>query len=195
LRDWVRRKLGSVQHELRVGRVAATIFDLAQRWHGMGSTESRLLIMAALLHDVGRVGGEKKHAQRGAAMILENSSLPLTSSERRRLAFLTRYHRGSVPEQGAEEILDPSGDDSATMRMLLGILRAADGLDSRSFAPPRLVMTTRGRVLTVFGYVEGEAGEAEELFGRRKKFRLLEEMLDCQVRTHWFSTEMAALVS
>ena len=124
-------------------------------------------------------------------MVLENEWL--TPTTRRRLAYLTRYHRGRVPEAGEEEILEHRGADHGfAMRVLLGILRAADSLDSRSCEPPRLVITVNRRVLTIYGYLEGNVAAMH--LGRRKKLKLLEEALQCEVRTEWFGTEGAALV-
>jgi len=198
VREWARRRLGSVAHELRVARVARMLFDLTRRWHGLGTAECRLLMMGALVHDVGRAEGEKKHAQRGAEMVMASRSLAVSEAERSRLAYLTRYHKGTVPEAGEALRDEPGGAEngSLTMRVVLGLLRAADGLDSRSLGGPRLVVTVGGsrRVLSIYGYVEGDAWEAEEVFGRRKKFRLLEETLHCEVETHWVGTEAFALV-
>ena len=187
--NWVRRRLGSVAHELRVSRNAKMLFALTQRWHALDAGDCRLLLLlGALVHDVGRVEGEKKHAQNGARMVLEHMGLPLSETERRRAAYLTRYHRGKVPAAGAEDILDHDLDDSFTMRVLLGLLRTADALDSRSLGTPQLMMTARGggeRVVMIHGYVEGDVREVEEIYVRPKKFRLLEEMLNCQMRTQW----------
>src|ERR1035437_1233729 len=135
LREWVRRKLGSIDHEVRVAKVARMLFGLTRRWHGLAASEENLLGLAALVHDVGRAFGDDNHARVGAKMVLENERL--TATERRRLAFLTQYHRGRVPEAGKEGILGVM-DDFPLKRMLLGILRAADSLDSRSCEPPRL---------------------------------------------------------
>src|ERR1041384_8088723 len=115
LRDWVRRKLGAVEHELRVADAARMLFALTRRWHQLGTAEGNLLVMAAIVHDVGRAFGEDNHARIGSEMILENERL--SPNDRRRLAFLTRYHRGRVPERGAEEILE-KGDDLGAMRVL-----------------------------------------------------------------------------
>jgi hypothetical protein len=128
-------------------------------------------------------------------MLMENASLPLTDTEKRRLAFMTRYHRGRVPEVGAEQYLNGNLDDLRAMRTLLGLLRAADALDSRSQGGPQIVATVYGKVITIYGYVAGDAAVAATTLGRPKKFRLLESTLGCQVRTEWFGTDRLALVS
>jgi exopolyphosphatase/pppGpp-phosphohydrolase len=192
--NWVRHKLGTIAHELRVSQTASRLFDLTRKWHALGMTESRLLILAALVHDVGRVEGTKGHAKVGARMVMEDSDLPLCSLERRRLAFLTRHHRGKVPESGMESYLEGGHDNPYTLRILLGLLRAADGLDSRA-GTAHLVTTVKGRVISVFGYIASDEGSAAKLRAKRKKFLLLESMLRCEVRVEWFNTDHQALVS
>lgn len=194
VRDWVRRRLGSVAHELRVARVARMLFALTRRWHGLGAAECRLLTLGALVHDVGRCLGEKRHAQNGAAMILDEARLPLGEAERRRVAYLTRHHKGKVPATGEDAILDRAADDLRTMRILLAILRSADGLDSRTAGGPNLVLSVRGRTMQIHGYVEMALAEAARLYGRPKKLALLEEVLECQVKTEWFPMESGLLV-
>jgi exopolyphosphatase/guanosine-5'-triphosphate,3'-diphosphate pyrophosphatase len=194
VRDWVRRRLGSVAHELRVARVGRMLFALTRRWHGLGAAECRLLTLGGLVHDVGRCLGEKKHAQHGAAMVLEERRLPLGEAERRRVAYLTRYHKGTVPAMGEDGILENGVDDLRAMRVLLGMLRAADGLDSRTAGGPNLVLSVRGRVVQIHGYVEMELADAARLYGRRKKLALLEEVLGCEVRMEWFPMESGLLV-
>src|SRR5262249_34567001 len=103
--EWVRRRLGNIEHELRVARVSEFLFDLTRRWHNLGRGELKLLKLSALVHDVGRSQRDKGHAKIGAKMIFESSSLSLSDVERRRLAFLTRYHRGNVPNAGEESFL------------------------------------------------------------------------------------------
>ena len=194
--NWVRRRLGSVAHELRVSRNARMLFTLTQRWHSLDAGDCRMLLLGAMVHDVGRVAGEKRHAQNGARMVLEHAGLPLSETERRRAAYLTRYHRGKVPAAGAEAFLDHDLDDSFTMRVLLGLLRTADALDSRTLGTPQLMMTARSggeRVVMIHGYVECDVRDAEEMYARPKKFRLLEEVLNCRVRPQWF--EDTALVA
>ena len=198
VRDWVRRRLGSVAHELRVARTAKMLFDLTRRWHDLGSADCRTLVLGALVHDVGRSLQARKHARNGASMVLEDRWLPLSATERRRVAYLARHHKGKVPAEGTDDILD-AADDARAMTLLLGLLRVADALDSRMAGGPRLIMTVRGRsqgsrVLSIYGYVESDTWQARELYGKPKKLRLLEESLSCEIRIEWFGTAEVGMV-
>jgi hypothetical protein len=93
---------------------------------------------------------------------------------------MTRHHRGAVPESGYDDILQ-SGDGRKAMRRILALLRAADSLDNRNIDPPRIVVALRGRKLRVTCFIEEDCNRTRRALGRRKKFRLLEELLDCKV--------------
>ncbi len=80
VRDWVRRKLGRIDHELRVARLARHLFELTHRWHGLGHAERRLLVLGSLVHDVGRAIEDKGHARHGARMILDSTGLPVNET-------------------------------------------------------------------------------------------------------------------
>jgi exopolyphosphatase/pppGpp-phosphohydrolase len=183
---WVRRRMGRVDHELRVAEIGATVFELTRPLHALAAADARLLRLAALVHDVGRSVDEAEHPLRGASMLLSDESLPLTPWERRGLAYLTLYHRGAVPPAGHDDVLHPT-DDCDRMLRLLGMLRCADGLDSRSLESPRLVFAlaadgaAAGRLLRVTCYLQSDSEKVRRVYGRRKKFRLLEETLGCRV--------------
>ena len=177
---WAQRRLGTLEHERRVGEIAATLFRLTSPRHDLDGAHRRLLALAATVHDVGRCDGEDGHEIVGAKMILRDESLPLSTAERRALAYLTRYHRGPVPDAGCDRILDKS-DDHEALLVTLALLRAADALDSRSLESPRLVFALRGRTLRIGCYLDTDSAKARRVYTRRKKFRLLEELLDCRV--------------
>lgn len=195
LREWVRRKLGGVGHEQRVASIAGKLFDITHKWHYLRPVDRQLLTLAALTHDVGRAYGAKGHAKTGARMIAENTGLPLSDTERRRLCFLTRHHRRRLPVPGDEQYLERALDSVRCLRVLLGLLRAADGLDSRAGKGAHLVMTARDRRVTVFGYMLNEASTDDRLLTKRKKLELLETVLRCEVQVKWFSIDRLALLS
>lgn len=180
LEKWVLRELGSVAHERRVTEIASKLFDLTWPLHGMGRSERRLLRMAAMVHDVGRSIDDDTHPLQGARMLLETTHLPIDPSERRALAYLTRHHRGKVPELGADEILRRS-DDAETLRKVLALLRSADALDGRTVESPRLVFELLGRRLQITCYLQEDTPKARKSYLRMKKHRLMEELLDCRI--------------
>lgn len=184
---WVRRRLGRVDHERRVAEVSATVFDLTAPLHGLDrAADARLLRLASLVHDVGRSIDDAEHPAIGAALLLKDTALPLSATERRGLAYLTLYHRGAVPDAGADDVLHPE-DDPARMLKLLALLRCADGLDSRSLESPRLVfalLAGSGAVpprLRVTCYLQSDSEKVRRVYQKRKKFRLLEQTLACRV--------------
>ncbi len=164
-----------------MAEIAERLLDLTWSMHEMTASNRRLLAMAAIIHDVGRCVDDETHPQQGARMLLDTrTDLPIGNRERRMLAYLTRYHRGKVPAKGRDGILRHE-DDHESMLVILAFLRAADALDSRSMASPRLVCQIHGRRLRVVCYVNEDAAKARRIYRRRKKFRLLENLLKCRV--------------
>jgi exopolyphosphatase/pppGpp-phosphohydrolase len=179
-RNWVTERLGSDRHERRVACIAASLVDLTFPLHDLTIAERRLLRIAALVHDVGRCVSKKNHPSAGARIIRRCPELPLKKRQRRALAYLTLRHRGEVP--GVQD--DPAlrrVENVPRLQMLLAFLRAADALDSRSLPSPRLTFTRKGRRIRILCRLRDDCAEARRIFSRRKKFRLLEDLLDCRV--------------
>jgi exopolyphosphatase / guanosine-5'-triphosphate,3'-diphosphate pyrophosphatase len=183
LREWVLSHLGSVRHERRVATLASTLAQVTAPLHDLTPADVRLLKLAAMVHDVGRYLSDKHHPAVGASMVWRDETLPLSRRQRRTLAYLTLRHRGAVPEISDDKVLRPR-DDAKSLRVLLGLLRAADCLDSRSMPSPRITMARRGRKVHIYCQLREDTAKARRIFSRRKKFRLLEEMLDCRVEVH-----------
>lgn len=182
LARWVKGHLKTIDHERRVAGIAARLFDLTGLKHGMTAEDLRLLRLAAMVHDVGRVQDVELHPEIGAEMVRRDQALPLTNPERRWLAYLTRYHRGRVPRLGRDDVLR-SKDDHHRLWQLLAILRAADALDSRATdIPDDLRFRLEDGQLRIICRLPQENRRAHRTYSRRKKFRLLEKMLDCDVR-------------
>lgn len=194
LERWALRRLGSIDHELRVKEIALKLFDLTWPLHGLRTPERRLLALAAVVHDVGRSIDDATHPQQGRKLIERAEHLPLSQGMRRSLMYLTRYHRGDVPGAKADDILHRD-DDHQTLRRLLALLRAADSLDSRTIESPRLVFALRGRQLHIACYLDEDTPRARKVYGRRKKFKLLEELLDCEVDLHIVEAQQLQMVA
>lgn len=178
---WARRKLGTTDHERRVAQIADAWFRLTRDMHHLDRRMHWALTASCIVHDVGRSIDPAEHASVGAELILSDPALSLSPSARRWLAYLTLYHRGSVPEVGRDEILKPT-DDRPGLLKALALLRASDTLDSRAIEPPRLVLMRRSRLVQVWCFLREPCSRAERAFSRPKKYRLLEETLGCTVQ-------------
>jgi exopolyphosphatase/guanosine-5'-triphosphate,3'-diphosphate pyrophosphatase len=179
-RGWVTECLGSDRHERRVACIAASLVDLTFPLHDLTVADRRLLRIAALVHDIGRCVSKKNHPSAGATMIRRCADLPLKKRQRRALAYLALRHRGTVPDVQGDPALRRV-EDVPRLQMLLAFLRAADALDCRRLPSPRLTFTRRGRRIRVLCRLREDSAQARRIFSRRKKFRLLEELLDCRI--------------
>ena len=180
LETWARRRLGKTDHERRVAQIAGALFDLTHDLHNLSRRNRSLLLAAALVHDVGRSEDADDHATTGAQMIFEDPRLPLAPSQRRALAYLTQHHRGQVPGLREDDILSDD-DNHDELLTILGLLRASDTLDSRSIDSPRLLLVRRQRHLQIRCLLRQPDERARKAFSRAKKYRLLEQTLNCTV--------------
>lgn len=180
LEKWARRRLGAVDHERRVAHIAGAMFDLTQDLHDLSHRAHWTLIAAAIVHDVGRAVDEEDHARIGANILLTDPALALSPTTRRWLAYLTLHHRGPVPSVRKDSVLR-SSDDAPGLLKVLGLLRASDTLDSRSIEAPRLLMMRRENRVQITCYLREANDRAHRAFCRPKKYRLMEETLDCHV--------------
>lgn len=202
---WVARRLGGVRHERQVAAIGSNLFDLTLPLHKLSLADRRLLRLAAMVHDVGRCVSKADHPAEGAWMLRGDTTLPLGPAERRALAYLTRYHRGAVPPPATDAVLR-AGDDHDRLLRLLALLRAADALDSRSLVSGRLVFAlvgadpphrgVAGRTpRRVTCYIETDRPKARRVYRRRKKFRLLEEVLGVRMDVDIARAEAPRLVA
>lgn len=185
---FVKAQLGDARHERRVIELAKRLLKAlgpqSGLWHGPADLET--LELGIMLHDVGRGKDDARHPELGARLIRKApfAALPLSAKERRIVAYLARYHRGAVPKEGLDDILR-KGEYRRAVRML-ALLRAADTLDSRSSGSVRVRIRRLGAgncLLIQLGGNQGErgAGRARKVLGKRKKFRLLEEVMGLRV--------------
>ncbi|HEX8915184.1 MAG TPA: HD domain-containing protein [Humisphaera sp.] len=198
LERWAARMLGSADHERRVADLATDLFDVTRTLHGLATADLRLLRWAAAVHDVGRSVCDETHPADGARLLRADRSLPLSPTERRHLAYLTLHHRGKVPAPGRDGVLARS-DDAGRLLRVLALLRAADGLDNRALGrgagrPPRVLFGLIDRKagpaeLHVTCYLSVDSTKARKVYGRRKKFRLLESLLGCRTRPQVLSLD------
>ncbi len=121
-------------HSRRVTRFALQLYDglfqngLLRRDHHQDLRP--VLEVAALLHDVGRSKGAKKHHKAGARMLGKlDPPLGYSAGDLRLASVVARYHRGGLPRETQKSFSKLTTAQKKRVMLLSGILRLADALD------------------------------------------------------------------
>jgi exopolyphosphatase/guanosine-5'-triphosphate,3'-diphosphate pyrophosphatase len=116
-------------HGRHVAKLAATLFDQTRALHGLKRDDRRLLVAAALLHDIGSFIGYKRH-HKHSLYIISQSELPgLTPTEILMVANIARYHRKNTPSAHHAAFVELDEKDRERVVKLSALLRLADALD------------------------------------------------------------------
>lgn len=124
-----RRFMFDEAHALQVARLALSLFDQVQSLHGLGTHDRRLLLAAAILHDIGGFVSHKKH-HKHSLYLISNSELPgLSPVEMLIVGNIARYHRKNIPRDTHPDFMRLSERDRVRTTRLSAVLRVADALD------------------------------------------------------------------
>jgi exopolyphosphatase/guanosine-5'-triphosphate,3'-diphosphate pyrophosphatase len=124
-----RRYLFDEAHASHVARLAASLFDQLLPVHRLGPTDRRILLAAAVLHDIGIFVGHKKHHKHSLYLIAQSELPEFTPREIDLVANLARYHRKGVPAAHHEAFTRLPAEDRDRVVKLSSLLRIADALD------------------------------------------------------------------
>ncbi|TAL34032.1 MAG: Ppx/GppA family phosphatase [Spirochaetes bacterium] len=169
-----RRYLFDEAHGAHVQRLALSLFDQASALHGLGHGERRMLMAAALLHDVGSFISFKGH-HKHSLYILSQSELPgFTDGEMLIVANIARYHRKSAPKERHELFMKLSLREREIVIKLAAILRIADALDREHNQHVReVVLGRQGPVVTV--HYRGKGDFTLVNWALKKNLRVFED--------------------
>ncbi len=142
-------------HARHVAHLASALFDQTRPVHGLKRPDRRLLIAAALLHDVGTFIGYKRHHKHSLYIIAESELPGLTAAEMLMVANIARYHRKNTPAEHHEYFTRLDEKNRERVVKLSAILRLADALDREHLqrvekvhadvVPDALKLTATGR--------------------------------------------------
>lgn len=116
-------------HARHVTRLAASLFDQLGQLHGLEADEKKLLMCAAMLHDIGVFISLKKHHKHSLYIINEAELPGLSQNETAMVANIARYHRKSAPSEHHEHFTRLAEEDREKVVKLSALLRLADALD------------------------------------------------------------------
>jgi exopolyphosphatase/guanosine-5'-triphosphate,3'-diphosphate pyrophosphatase len=173
-------------HTYTVAALSVRLFDDLSMLHHFGPAERRLLFFAALLHDIGWSVLSVPHHKGSMNLILADTTIPLTSSERSQVALIARYHRKSHPscKHSHFSALSPALQD--TVRWNAAILRVADSLDRLHSS---CIQEIHADILSAEIRIRCNApgclygGTIEDVF--RKKSELLREITGRNIEITW----------
>lgn len=169
-------------HAEQVARLSLELFDQLRELHELGDTERRLLIAAALLHDIGQFVSYRRH-HKHSYYLIANSELPaFTPKQILLVALIARYHRRGEPQEEHEGYADLSRGDREVVDRLAALLRIADALDRehRQQVATLTASVEDDRELVLA--VEGEGDLLPERWAVQRKAKMCERVFDLRVR-------------
>lgn len=117
------------EHSNLVAYLAGNLFDQTCPLHNLENDDRLLLIIAALLHDIGHFINTIDHDKHAYYILQANPLIGLTNREQAIVANLARYHRKSMPTVQDENFRTLSSKDRSLVIKLSVLLRLADAMD------------------------------------------------------------------
>jgi exopolyphosphatase/guanosine-5'-triphosphate,3'-diphosphate pyrophosphatase len=166
-------------HATQVAALALALFDQLADLHGLAGAARRVLLAAALLHDLGMSVAYQGHHKHSLRMIAAADLPGLTRPEILAAANIARYHRKSEPTLRHESFAALPLEDRQRVEKLAAILRLADALDRshgrlvrRVEADARegqvvLTLDAAGELTAELAVLPKKAAFFERVFGRR----------------------------
>lgn len=169
-----RKYLFDETHGVHVMRLALSLFDQTAALHGLGHDERKVLMVAALLHDVGSFISFKRH-HKHTLYLLSQSELPgFTDEEMQVVANVARYHRKSSPKDKHEPYMRLAPKERDTVVKLAAVLRIADALDrEHNQNVEEVALERRGAAVTI--HYQGKGDLSLVKWALRKNRRMFEE--------------------
>jgi exopolyphosphatase/guanosine-5'-triphosphate,3'-diphosphate pyrophosphatase len=176
-----RRYLFDEAHGAHVCRLATSLFDQLRDVHELGATDRRILLAAAMLHDIGSFISYKRH-HKHSFYLISNSELPgLAPREILLAATVARYHRKAEPAADHEPYNELGRSEQSTVRRLAALLRLADALDrDHRQRVKRVVAARAGKELVL--QLDGAGDLLLEKWSLQRRMDLFESEFGVRVR-------------
>jgi putative phosphoesterase len=116
-------------HCRQVAKLALSLFDQLLPLHCINKEGRLALVLAANLHDIGWVRGQKGHHKTALEMVLKAEEVIPDDRLRLMVASIARYHRKADPDIKHSHYRELAEKDRNVVKSLASIIRIADGLD------------------------------------------------------------------
>jgi exopolyphosphatase / guanosine-5'-triphosphate,3'-diphosphate pyrophosphatase len=179
-----KRYLFDEAHALHVARLAGSLFDQLEKVHGLEAVDRRMLLAAAVLHDIGTFVGYKKH-HKHSLYLIANSEIPeFTQREIDIIANLARYHRKGVPAEHHVMFTALSAEDRQRVVKLASLLRLADALDREHIQAVRGVKARATKSGKLKLELDATGDLLLERWALRRKGGLFTETFGLEIEVH-----------
>ncbi|HEX7241893.1 MAG TPA: Ppx/GppA phosphatase family protein [Longimicrobiaceae bacterium] len=176
-----RRYLFDEAHALHVARTAGSLFDQLRELHGLDAADRRVLLAAAVLHDVGAYISRKRHHKHSLYLISQSELPGFAPGEIWLVANVARYHRKGEPTTDHDSFERLSPDERERVSRMSALLRVADALDREHL---QAVESVRARVRKgeLVLEVESSGDLLLERWALRQKAGLFSRLFGVEVR-------------
>jgi exopolyphosphatase / guanosine-5'-triphosphate,3'-diphosphate pyrophosphatase len=170
-------------HGHAVAHLATRLFDDLRAEHGLSDRDRLLLMVAALLHDVGIHVNRNAHHKHSQYLLVSSDIFGLTREDLAIVGNVARYHRRALPQKSHLSFAQLDRETRVRVAKLAAMLRLANALDAEHMQKVWEVHVRREGdewVLDVEGAgdltmerltVQARADLFAEVFGRRLVFR------------------------
>ena len=168
-------------HGRHVARLSLSLFDQLRDLHGLDDADRRVLLGAAVLHDVGLFLSHRKH-HKHSLYLIHNSELPnFTRDEIPLVALVARYHRRAEPKNEHYLYGTLTSSEQSRVRRMSALLRVADALDREHLQRVQEVMAhVDGDSLVI--HVVGRGDLLLEQWALTKKAKMFKSVFGADVR-------------
>ena len=169
------------EHARQVATLSLALFDQLRTLHGLGAHERLLLLVGALLHDIGQYVSYRGHHKHSLYLISRSELPDLSPTEMLEAALIARYHRRAQPKESHEDFMALSQEGKNRVRHLAALLRVADALDREHVARVSRIHCVVQEDEIVL-QVETRGDLTLEEWALRKKGRMFEDVYGRAIR-------------
>jgi len=117
-------------HGHAVTHLATRLFDDLRAEHGLSERDRLLLMVAALLHDIGIHVNRNAHHKHTQYLIAASDIFGLTSDDQAIVANVARYHRRALPSKSHLAYAQLDREARVRVSKMAALLRVANALDA-----------------------------------------------------------------
>jgi len=178
-RSMARKYHVDVSHARHVRILARKLFSQLADIHQLNARDLLLLQVSAIVHEIGITVRPNKHHRHAFYLINASPMVGLSSSEKKLVAIVVRYHRKRTPDAHSEPFGELTGAQQKRAFRLNVLLRLAIALDkerrgnvraihiNHSGKTSHLQLEGKGDLLLERWAVRKEASWFETIFGRK----------------------------